>query len=195
MKGILCDHLYLKLSIKLELGELKRYRLKISQEVNSMEMEPSNEVYQEILNTINEIIPVNWENVLLYAEILDDSREVYFFFNTNKQQEYIYSHDIPDIFEVSENIYDDLLINLQDSFKKLRDEFKINEQKTWTNLTLKIKNRNQFIIDFNYDDVLNSHYNTYQRMAIWEYENLGYLPEDEEDKEAVLNYIKNKDDN
>ncbi|BBP89630.1 hypothetical protein BsIDN1_32480 [Bacillus safensis] len=68
-----------------------------------MEMEPSNEVYQEILNTINEIIPVDWENVLLYAEILDDSREVYFFFfNTNKQQEYIYSHDIPDIFEVSE---------------------------------------------------------------------------------------------
>ncbi len=179
----------------MELGELKRYRLKISQEVNSMEMEPSNEVYQEILNTINEIIPVDWENVLLYAEILDDSREVYFFFNTNKQQEYIYSHDIPDIFEVSENIYDDLLINLQDSFKKLRDEFKINEQKTWTNLTLKIKNRNRFTIDFNYDDVLNSHYNTYQRMAIWEYENLGYLPEDEEDKEAVLNYIKNKDDN
>ncbi|MES9748888.1 immunity protein YezG family protein, partial [Bacillus safensis] len=43
-----------------------------------MEMEPSNEVYQEILNTINEIIPVDWENVLLYAEILDDSREVYF---------------------------------------------------------------------------------------------------------------------
>ncbi|BBP89631.1 hypothetical protein BsIDN1_32490 [Bacillus safensis] len=42
---------------------------------------------------------------------------------------------------------------------------------------------------------MNSHYNTYQRMAIWEYENLGYLPEDEEDKEAVLNYIKNKDDN
>ena len=81
-----------------------------------MEMEPSNEVYQEILNTINEIIPVDWENVLLYAEILDDSREVYFFFNTNKQQEYIYSHDIPDIFEVSENIYDDLLINLQNSF-------------------------------------------------------------------------------
>ncbi|WP_435051783.1 immunity protein YezG family protein, partial [Bacillus safensis] len=78
MKEILCDQLYLKLSIKLELGELKRYRLKISQEVNSMEMEPSNEVYQEILNTINEIIPVDWENVLLYAEILDDSREVYF---------------------------------------------------------------------------------------------------------------------
>lgn len=160
-----------------------------------METEPSNEVYQEILNTINEIIPVEWKNVLLYAEILNDSREVYFFFNTNKQQEYIYSHDIPDIFEVDENIYDDLLINLQDSFKKMRDEFKINDQKTWTNLTLRLKNRNQFSIVFNYDDISNSHYNTYQRMAIWEYENLGILPKKEEDRKIVLEFTKNKKSN
>ncbi|WP_111292591.1 antitoxin YezG family protein [Bacillus safensis] len=160
-----------------------------------METEPSNEVYQEILNTINEIIPVEWKNVLLYAEILNDSREVYFFFNTNKQQEYIYSHDIPDIFEVDENIYDDLLINLQDSFKKMRDEFKINDQKTWTNLTLRLKNRNQFAIVFNYDDISNSHYNTYQRMAIWEYENLGILPKNEEDRKIVLEFTKNKKSN
>lgn len=160
-----------------------------------METEPSNEVYQEILNTINEIIPVEWKNVLLYAEILNDSREVYFFFNTNKQQEYIYSHDIPDIFEVDENIYDDLLINLQDSFKKMRDEFKINDQKTWTNLTLRLKNRNQFAIVFNYDDISNSHYNTYQRMAIWEYGNLGILPKNEEDRKIVLEFTKNKKSN
>ncbi|MCM2988255.1 antitoxin YezG family protein [Bacillus safensis] len=160
-----------------------------------METEPSNEVYQEILNTINEIIPVEWKNVLLYAEILNDSREVYFFFNTNKQQEYIYSHDIPDIFEVDENIYDDLLINLQNSFKKMRDEFKINDQKTWTNLTLRLKNRNQFAIVFNYDDISNSHYNTYQRMVIWEYENLGILPKNEEDRKIVLEFTKNKKSN
>lgn len=160
-----------------------------------METEPSNEVYQEILNTINEIIPVEWKNVLLYAEILNDSREVYFFFNTNKQQEYIYSHDIPDIFEVDENIYDDLLIDLQNSFKKMRDEFKINDQKTWTNLTLRLKNRNQFAIVFNYDDISNSHYNTYQRMVIWEYENLGILPKNEEDRKIVLEFTKNKKSN
>ena len=34
-----------------------------------------------------------------------------------------------------------------------------------------------------------------QRIAVWEYETFGFLPEDEEDKEAVLNYLKNKEEN
>lgn len=46
------------------------------------------ELYQKIAEQINEIIPSEWEKVALYAEILDDSSEVYFFF-TN-----IYIHTI-----------------------------------------------------------------------------------------------------
>lgn len=40
------------------------------------------ELYQKIAEQINEIIPSEWEKVALYAEILDDSSEVYFFFST-----------------------------------------------------------------------------------------------------------------
>ncbi|MGW6108144.1 immunity protein YezG family protein, partial [Bacillus subtilis] len=29
----------------------------------------------------------------------------------------------------------------------------------------------------------------YERIAIWEYKNLGILPEDEDDKEFVINYF------
>lgn len=72
------------------------------------------------------MIVAEWNKVVLYSEILDDSREVYFFFNTKNSEEFIYSHDIPAHYQVSEQIYDDLLIELQDLFDELRDEWKAN---------------------------------------------------------------------
>ncbi len=63
------------------------------------------QLYQKIAEKINDMIPSDWMRVTLYAEILDDSREVYFFFNTQEDEEYIYSHDIPEHFQVSNRIY------------------------------------------------------------------------------------------
>ncbi|MFC9277423.1 TIGR01741 family protein, partial [Bacillus spizizenii] len=81
------------------------------------------DLYQRIANQINEMIPSEWENVYLYAEILDDSSEVYFYFNIPGKNEFLYSHNIPEHFNVSEDIYDDLLIELQESFEELREEY------------------------------------------------------------------------
>ncbi|PRP50409.1 TIGR01741 family protein [Bacillus halotolerans] len=46
---------------------------------------------QQIAEQHNEMIPSEWTKIILYAEILDDSSEVYFFFNTPQSEEYIYS--------------------------------------------------------------------------------------------------------
>ncbi len=67
-------------------------------------------LYQKIAEQINEIIPSEREKVALYAEVLDDSTEVYFFFTLS--QEYIYSHDIPEHFNVDEEIYDETSISI-----------------------------------------------------------------------------------
>lgn len=72
------------------------------------------------------MIVAEWNKVVLYSEILDDSREVYFFFNTKNSEEFIYSQDISEHYQVSEQIYDDLLIKHQDLFDELRDEWKAN---------------------------------------------------------------------
>lgn len=52
-------------------------------------------------------------------------------------EEFIYSHDIPEYYQVSAQIYDNLLIELQDLFDELRDEWKANNSDVWTNLTFK----------------------------------------------------------
>ncbi|AZI45997.1 MULTISPECIES: antitoxin YezG family protein [Bacillus] len=154
-----------------------------------METEKMGILYQKIAEQINEIIPSEWEKVALYAEILDDSSEVYFFFTTPQNQEYIYSHDIPEHFNVDEDIYDELLYELHDYFEELRDEFKTNNEDLWTNLTLHLERSGKFSIDYDYTDVIASDLNGTQRQVVWEYQNLGILPEDEDDKEFVISYF------
>ncbi|MGM0950549.1 MAG: TIGR01741 family protein [Bacillota bacterium] len=138
-----------------------------------MKTEKMGELYQKIAEQINEIIPSEWEKVALYAEILDDSSEVYFFFTIPQNQEYIYSHDIPEHFNVNEDIYDELLYELHDYFEELRNEFKTNNEDLWTNLTF-----------------IASDLNGTQRQVVWEYKNLGILPKDEDDKQFVINYFE-----
>ncbi|WP_423055771.1 immunity protein YezG family protein [Bacillus atrophaeus] len=130
--------------------------------------------------------------MVLYAEILDGSREVYFFFQTPEYDECIYSHDIPEQFRVSKKIYTELLIDLQELFKQLHNEFKENNLEAWTNLTLNLENNGTFSIDYDYEDVIESTLDEYQRQMIWEYNNLGIFPEDEEDIEFVKYYLNIK---
>ncbi|MBY4605707.1 MULTISPECIES: antitoxin YezG family protein [Bacillus] len=141
-----------------------------------METEKMGELYQQIAEGINEIIPSEWEKVILYAEILDDSSEVFFYFNPPQSEDYIYSHNIPEHFQVSEDLYDDLLIKLQEAFEELRKEYKETNLHIWTNLTLNLDITGQFSIDYNYEDVIGSELNGAQRKAVWLYKNLGLMP-------------------
>ncbi|WP_367069622.1 antitoxin YezG family protein [Bacillus velezensis] len=149
-------------------------------------------IYLQIADVIRRMIPSEWSKVVLYAEILDGSREVYFFFQTPEKDEYIYSHDIPEQFQVSKKIYTELLIDLQELFKQLHNEFKENNPEAWTNLTLNLESSGTFSIDYDYEDVIESDLDEYERQMIWEFNNLGIFPEDEEDKEFVKEYLNIK---
>ena len=65
-----------------------------------METKKMGELYVDIANKVNEIIPDKWEKIWLYAEVLDDSSEVYFYFYSKISKKIIYSHDIPNKYKV-----------------------------------------------------------------------------------------------
>lgn len=154
-----------------------------------METEKIGELYQKIAEDLSKMIPSQWEQIVLYAEILDDSANIYFYFTTPNSSDYLFSHYIPEHFDVGEEIYDQLLIELQELFEELKEEFKLGNQDIWTNLTLKLENTGKFSIDYNYEDVLLSELDDLQRRDVWKYQNLGILPKDEDDKEFVINYF------
>ncbi|CAF1894956.1 conserved hypothetical protein [Bacillus subtilis] len=147
------------------------------------------DLYQLISQKLNDIIPCEWTKIYLYTEVLDDSTMVLFHFRTLENNQIIYSQDIPSHYNVSKDIFKTLLRELRELFEELRTEHRNNNDDVWTNLTLTLDRSGEFQLDYNYDDILASELDGYERIAIWEYKNLGILPEDEDDKEFVINYF------
>ncbi|WP_302480620.1 TIGR01741 family protein [Bacillus tequilensis] len=146
-------------------------------------------LYQLISQKLNDIIPCEWTKIYLYAEVLNDSTMVLFYFRTPENNQIIYSQDIPSHYNVSKDIFKTLLRELRELFEELRTEHRNNNNDVWTNLTLTLDRSGEFQLDYNYDDILASELDGYERIAIWEYKNLGILPEDEDDKEFVISYL------
>lgn len=148
------------------------------------------QLYPLIAKHILDMIPDdNWNEIYLYAEILDKSSEVYFYFNTSENEDYIYSHDIPEKYNVNERIYDSLLLELQNKFKELRQVFIDNDQDAWTNLTLVLKYPGKLKIHYDYEDIIAAVLTPTQRQMIFEYRYLGFLPENEKNKIFIENYF------
>jgi len=58
-----------------------------------------NELIRAIAQQVSNTIPDTWEEFYFHADINDDfSGGVYFFFNTKESTDYIYSEDIPEIY-------------------------------------------------------------------------------------------------
>ncbi|WP_241503613.1 immunity protein YezG family protein [Bacillus safensis] len=155
-----------------------------------METKEMEILYKEIAEHIYEMIPVKWNTIWMYAEMLDDSASALFYFTVPNKEEYYYSHNIPEEFQVSEDTYDSLLINLQRKLRRLREDYAEVHSDKWTTVTIKLTSLGEMSKNFGYEDVYSLGIDHIQRRAVWEYETFGFLPEDEEDKEAVLNYLK-----
>ncbi|MCM2988257.1 antitoxin YezG family protein [Bacillus safensis] len=157
-------------------------------------MEKIEEDYKRIEEIINEMIPVKWDKVWMYAEIIDDSSEVNFYFCNPGNEELIYGHDISEMYSVSNSIYKELLLKLLHSFEDLKKKYVNSGFEEWSTAILKMEQQGKFSIEYGYENIYSIGINGDQRIAVWEYETFGFLPDDEEDKEAVLNYIKNKEE-
>ena len=159
-----------------------------------METKRMNEIYENIAKQINDMIPTEWEKVWMYAEVLEDACEVYFYFSPIESKEVVYSHDIPEEYNLDEDVYDDLLFELIDIVTELHTEFKNNNDVVWSNLTFKLDNKGEFSMDYNYDDILNSEFTSGDRQIIWEYEVIGIEP-NEEEQEMLSRYLALKGEN
>lgn len=135
------------------------------------------EHYGIIADKLNEMIPCEWDNVYMYGEVLEDSREVYFYFKPAGEDEFVYGHDIPDTYGVDEDAYDDALFELMDIVAELYNDYS-DGATWWTSITFSLDNTGKCKADFRCYDVLNSPFTSGERQIIWEYEVLGLEPDE-----------------
>ena len=99
-----------------------------------METKKTQDLYQLISQKLNDIIPCEWTKIYLYAEVLNDSTMVLFYFRTPENNQINYSQDILSHYSVSKNVFKTLLREIREIFEELRVEHKNNIDQVWTNL-------------------------------------------------------------
>jgi uncharacterized protein (TIGR01741 family) len=154
--------------------------------------ESLNQIYNKIANTLNETIPEQWDKVLLYGEINEDMQTAFFNYYPQGSNESVYGHDITELFEITEDKFNNQWDKIVANFEELWNEFKNNGQEVWTNLTFILENTGKFKIDYDYTDLLEA--SPSEGHLIWDYKYLGIMPIDEDDKLIVEEYIKKNHD-
>ena len=156
------------------------------------------QIYAVIQKMIFYMIPEKWDKLYLYSSIIDmpegkSTGELYFYYIPKGilRKKPVNVYEIPNKFNIDENEYLNLVKTLYDKIKQLREEFKKSESGTiWSNITITIQNT-KFKVDYNYEDLNNHHFDSYERHIIWRYNNLGINVEqlNKKDKEILERYL------
>lgn len=162
--------------------------------LNSLELR---KMYSKIQTQLFNMIPEKWEKIYLYASIFDKinnlkAGEMYFYYYPAGilKKNPINVYEIPNKFNIDENEYMVLVDKLYETIIELRNIFENANEKIWSNLTISIEN-SKFNVEYNYENLLNSKYDSYERHIIWNYKYLNIplerLPK--KDKNMVERYL------
>ncbi|SNZ03134.1 conserved hypothetical protein [Terribacillus aidingensis] len=155
-----------------------------------MDTERMEEIYQEIGQQLNIIIPEDWDRVILYSAVSEFSNRTYFYYFPTKRNTPIFSLDIEDKENVVEEEINEQLHELYNYLRDLWNEFENQNQEKWTNLTLELLSTGKLNIDYRYNDIQNE--DSYEQQVIWEYEKLNIKPNhrNQRDIKIIEEYIK-----
>ena len=154
------------------------------------------EIYEEIQKKIFYAVPGRWDELYLYASIIDrlgkvQTGEMYFYFMPKGilKRKFINVYEIPFKYDIEEDEYLKIVDSIYDKIKELREEFAKTNQKIWSNITISIKN-NQFKIEFNYNNIYGGQQSYYDHHIYWRYKYLHIEPHSKKDQEAIKRYLE-----
>ncbi|HHC8891649.1 TIGR01741 family protein [Staphylococcus aureus] len=146
--------------------------------------------YNEIANEINGMIPVEWEKVYVIAYVDDGGGQVIFYYTKPGNDELYYYSSIVEDYNVLEEVFDDLWMELYRSFKKLRNIFKEESLEPWTSCEFDFTKDGKLNVSFDYIDWMNSEFGPMGREDYYMYKKFGIWPE----KEYAINRVKKIED-
>ena len=64
-----------------------------------------NQLYKEIAQQVNDMIPTEWDNFWFNGEVKEGEGGVFFFFTPKGEEQHIFSHYIPKLYNVDKRAY------------------------------------------------------------------------------------------
>ena len=149
------------------------------------------ELYQEIAETVNNMIPEDWEKFYFYAQVSEDGGGTYFFYNQpSNKKTYHYSLDITERFVVSELEFYEQEDKLLDLSSKVREAFEEHNQDLWYSFTMSLDREGEFSVSFDYTNWFQTDYGFLVQLKLWKYKYLNEVPIDEKTKDLIEHYLK-----
>lgn len=138
------------------------------------------EIYTQIQKQLFYMIPEKWDKVYLYFSVLErpnhlETGEMYFYYVPKGvlKKKPVNVYEIPNKFNIDEEEYYKLADKLYAEIKKLRNmHIKLGEEK-WYSIVISIANF-KFDVEYNYEDINDSRFNSYERHIIFRYKYLGF---------------------
>ena len=151
--------------------------------------------YEKIQTCLFDLIPEKWEEIYLYASVVDrpgdvQTGEMYFYYLPKGllKKKPVNVYEVPKKFNINETEYLKIVDVLYQTIKDLRQDFIDTEQDLWTNLTISIANC-RFKVEFCYNKISQEEYASYVRHVIWRYNYLHIGGEIKEDRKILEKYL------
>ena len=143
--------------------------------------------YSELAGKLDEIIPCEWERIVLYAEETGDVSAASFYFFTSDSQ-YYYSENIWEEFDVDEDDFDELKNQLMDITRKLWWEFKNAGEEAWSSFTFNLDKDFKFKMNYCYEK--NDNLARMEKVLRWAYDELEIIPRDNYRRSLLKEYLE-----
>lgn len=154
-------------------------------------------IYASLQKQLFYLIPEKWEKIYLYASVMEQimnlqTGELFFYYFPKGilKKNPVNVYEIPGRFNLNEEEYIILVEKLYNTIKQLRDVYKRQGVRLWSNITIKLVGL-KFEIEFNYEDLTDSIYSSTERHILWKYKNLNIPLEsfNRTEKKLILKYL------
>ena len=145
------------------------------------------EYYGKIANKVDEIIPCEWEKVVIYAEETGNWSFVTFYFYTDDGNIHHWG-DISDEYDVNIRSVSRMVDELVEINKDLWLEFKNSEDDKWYSYTFYLDSDWKFKIKYGYEK--NDELSGLEKEIRWGYDELGLIPQEKVEKKILKKYLE-----
>jgi len=153
------------------------------------------EKYEKIQNYLFALIPEKWDEIYLYASVLTNfnnsqTGEMFFYYIPKGilKKRPVNVYEVPDKFNINEGEYLNIVKELYNVIKDLKQDFVNTDQDLWTNLTISISNC-RFKVEYGYDKIPNDEVSKKENRIIWRYKYLKIGGDKKEERKILDKYF------
>lgn len=137
--------------------------------------------YREILTLASNLVPIDWQRLIVGANIdKNDATSLFFFYSEQESpQTFFEGLGIPGKFNIDQSLFDEDIMNIMHKIQALQEWFSKNGQQPFNELMIEINSKGAMHSEIGYIDWSgDTNFDDFDQMDFFRYKYLNDVPED-----------------